>query len=274
LTVNTLAGSTVDVYPAGREYPLSKERSSTVVTTEGLMIISGGELARRAGVSKQRISGLTKAGKLRRVEEGGSLGYDDSDPAVRYYIDHPSSLRTSCGGPRAEGSSPEGGEPQAPADPGQEEGAKSDESREVGRSSGANRQAATKKPRRANRPSGTEAPSDYQARKDKGMAEKYELHNRILRHRYLPVEDVRRVFGKIYATHTGILRPLDAKLADQLAAEFGNQDPEKTLRAQKILSEEIYGALSQIKREIDDFLKAEEEHVVDESEELMPEPDE
>jgi len=100
------------------------------------------------------------------------------------------------------------------------------------------------------------------------MAERYELDNRIKRHEYLPITDARQVFGRIYSVHTSILRPLDAKLADQLAAEYGVTDPAKILRGQQILSGEIFQALGQIKREIDEFLAKEGERVVTESEEL------
>ena len=77
-----------------------------------------------------------------------------------------------------------------------------------------------------------------------------------------------RSSARIYSVHTSILRPLDAKLADQLAAEFGVTDPAKILRGQQILSGEIFQALGQIKREIDDFLAREGERAVTESEEL------
>jgi hypothetical protein len=234
------------------------------------MIISGGELARKAGVSKQRISALTKQGKLRRVEEGGRLGYDESDPAVRYYIDHPSSMRQTSGGARAEKEEAASTNSTDQATPGQVSPPIPPASVSLGQPVGGN---LVKTGRRGRGSALSPDSSNYQARKDKGMAERYELDNRIKRHEYIPIADARRVFAKIYATHTGILCPLDAKLADQLAAEFGVSDPAKTLKGQGILHDEIFQALSKIKREIDDFLKAESERVITESEELALEDD-
>lgn len=110
--------------------------------------------------------------------------------------------------------------------------------------------------------------SDYVARKEKALAEKHELANRILRHDYVPIDDLRAVFGQFYAVHTGIIEPLGAKLAAQLAAEFGVTDPAKVLRVQEIIDKEAYPALTTIKREMDDFLEAQRERIVSEEEEL------
>lgn len=98
--------------------------------------------------------------------------------------------------------------------------------------------------------------SEAELRKSVAAAERIELQNRRTRGALLEAEDVRQVFGKLYSVHTSILRPLGARLADQLAAELGTTDPAKILRAQQIIDGEVYAALAHIKREIDEWLAA------------------
>jgi hypothetical protein len=93
----------------------------------------------------------------------------------------------------------------------------------------------------------------YDIRKTKAQAEGAELKNKIIRNEYLPRENIKRLFGKIYAIHTSIIRPLDAKIGNRIAAELKITDAEKILRVQELISAETYPALQQIKKLIDDY---------------------
>lgn len=63
------------------------------------------------------------------------------------------------------------------------------------------------------------------------------------------------VFAKRYQIDTNQLRPLAAKVAPDLAAELGVEDPETVLKIEKRLDDEISRILTHVKRLMDDFLK-------------------
>jgi hypothetical protein len=85
-------------------------------------------------------------------------------------------------------------------------------------------------------------------------AVKLELQNAERRKELVETAAMRVVFGRIYSAYTSIVLPLGAKLADQVSAEYKLEDPVAKLRVQEILDDELYSALTSIKRNIDDFL--------------------
>jgi len=242
------------------------------------MIISGGELARRANVSRQAVCNLTRDGKLiRSYSPSGKYGYDDESPDIKSYIQNASSQRRSHGRPPASTEAPATTKSRPAVGIGRQQGPYPLTDAGTRQFAGGLNPFGSDPRNGGYGPGGKGGRSDdpdpdsrsgLETRKIKATAEKYELQNRIIRHKYVPIEDARAVFGKIYSVHTGILTPLSAKLSDQLAAEFGVRDPEKVLRGTRILNDELFLALSQIKREIDEFLEKEGERVVTESEEL------
>lgn len=243
-----------------------------------MAILSAAELGRRAGVSRQGSSKWIKEwGIPLLTDEKGKKGVDENNPDVVAYIAHATIQRRASGNGQASPGGSAARDTQSPAKVGRGKQAESGATVDTGRGSpGAagliigqfgNLGAAGEKKKRGTE-SDDESRSGYQARKDKGMAERYELQNRIMRHQYIPTDAVRQVFGRVYSVHTSIICPLGAKLSDQIAAEFGITDPAKVLRVQEIIEGESYPALSQIKREIDDFLSKQGDSVVSESKEL------
>lgn len=236
--------------------------------------ISGSELSRRAGVSRSAIS---KAVSRYRLPVGNDGLFDLQHPDVAAYIEfEPEQRRSVKRRKRAMASTKAqiSGQTSHMVGSGRVQGPLPRTDAGTGQFAGGLNPSGTAPKNGGYGPGGggdapdPESRAAYESRKIKATAEKYELQNRIIRHKYVPIEDARAVFGKIYSVHTGILTPLSAKLSDQLAAEFGVRDPEKVLRGTRILNDELFLALSQIKREIDEFLEKEGERVVTESEEL------
>jgi predicted DNA-binding transcriptional regulator AlpA len=222
------------------------------------MIISGGEVARRAGVTKQAVYKFTREGKLPRIVLGsGQVGYDENDPVIQEYIESTSAHRRTSDAPGQGNAS----KPTSPAQPGHQKKALPEATPSLGKTSGGGRPATRNE-------SGSPSRSDYELRKAKATAERIELNNRILSHQYVPCTDVRAVFGRIYSVHTSNLRCLDVKVADQIAAIFGSTDSAMILRCQKLISDEIYQALTQIKQQLNDYITQEGKKAVSESEEL------
>jgi hypothetical protein len=238
---------------------------------KAIRMISGGELARRAGVSKQIVSKLAAQEKLPRIANArGRLGYDENDPVIIDYIERQSSQRRNAhrsGASRASVSAYTPGKTRSRAKGGQGKGADLEASSDSGASAGAPTFESQErlsvlsigKPDKRDKKKdasdeGDESYNVYDRRKQKAWAEKLELANKITRNEYLPRAEIFRVLGKVYSVHSGVIRPLGAKLGDQIAAEFGATDPAKVLRAQEIIDDETYSALSQIKRELDCYL--------------------
>lgn len=222
------------------------------------MIISGGELARRAGVSKQIVSKKANSGELPRAAfPDGKPGFDDTHPDIIAYIDRDTRQRRTAGRARATTEPPQQPKAQAPAVVEHEQqppqGSNSGRGRRSGGYGGSKEGPAK---------------SDYLSRKEKALAEKHELANRILRHKYVPIEDASSVFGQVCAVHTGVICPLGARIGSLIAAELKITDPVLVLKIQEIIDGETYPAVTEIKRLLNDFLIKAGERVISESEEL------
>ena len=253
-----------------------------------MALLAIAELARRANVSRQAASKWAKDWGIPILsDDKGRRGVDDHHPDVAAYIANSSAQRRVAGRARASTDSSPPSKPAPRIDPGQPEAPPPAATAARGQTSVGRDQIPAgielggdslrgRGGKKHNSGDGEGAPSrsDYQARKEKALAEKHELANRILRHEYVPILDLKLVFGRVYSVHTGIINPLGAKLAAQLAAEFGVTDPAKVLRAQEIIDGETYPALSSIKRELDAFLVQQRTRVVTEEEELALEADE
>jgi len=65
---------------------------------------------------------------------------------------------------------------------------------------------------------------------------------------------VQTVFGRLYQIDSNEMKTLGAKIAPDLAGEFGVEDPEVLLRVEKRIDDEVLKVLAHIKRLLDDFL--------------------
>lgn len=65
---------------------------------------------------------------------------------------------------------------------------------------------------------------------------------------------VSTVFARLYQVDTNELRTIGAKVAPDVAAELGVEDPETILKIEKRIDDEVLKVLSHIKRLMDDFL--------------------
>jgi hypothetical protein len=220
-------------------------------------MISAGELARRAGVKKQAITYQVKKGLLPRVvSPEGKQGFNETDPRILDYIAHASSQRATAHGTvvaPAENLGVNEAQPPAPSSPPPKKTRKS-----------AAAAAPVAPPADSDDEDDDElgAGLDYLEKGDLDRAKvreqiiKARIDNNVARGKYLPREDVKRVFGRVYSVHTSILRPLSSKLGPDLAALFGNTDPALTLRAIQAIDAEVYRALGMIQRRLIDYLDA------------------
>jgi hypothetical protein len=219
-------------------------------------MISGGELARRAGVTRQAVSNLTRDGILSRIADTkGNLGYDETSPVIIEYINRQASQRLAAH---------DSGDAPAPATPSQ-----------------AVKSPVPAKPRqdsapeeKAERPEGRARANDGDEEDlgenddaveagldglDKNELDRHKvreqiiharIQNKVEREKYVPCDEVRRVFSQLYSVHTSILQPLGAKLSSQIAAEFGVTDTTAAVRVQEIIDKEVYQALHMIKEQL------------------------
>jgi hypothetical protein len=97
--------------------------------------------------------------------------------------------------------------------------------------------------------------AELKKRTERARAQKIEIQNAECRKELVETASVKLVFGRVYSAFTSIVLPLGAKLADQVAAEYKLSDNTARLRVQEIMDDELYAALSGIKREINDFLR-------------------
>ena len=92
-------------------------------------------------------------------------------------------------------------------------------------------------------------------RKLVAQADKEEQGISIRRGELVERADVHRVFAHLYAVHSSQLKTLADKLGPDVAAAFKLTDAD-TPRIQEIMSMEMLRALSQIKREMNDYLES------------------
>ena len=93
---------------------------------------------------------------------------------------------------------------------------------------------------------------------ERARTEKLEIANKRARGELIDRDYVRRVFGNIYSIHRSIFLPIGKTWAGAISAEMGINDEVKRLKIEEIITRESYQALSAIKREINDFLIANE----------------
>jgi hypothetical protein len=108
---------------------------------------------------------------------------------------------------------------------------------------------------RLNVPQADPETAELKKRTEKARAQKIEIQNAERRKELVETAAVKLVFGRVYAAFTSIVLPLGAKLADQVAAEYKLSDSAARIRVQEIMDDELYAALSGIKREINGFLR-------------------
>lgn len=65
---------------------------------------------------------------------------------------------------------------------------------------------------------------------------------------------VQTVFGRLYQLDSNQFKTLGAKLAPELAGQFGIEDPAALLKVEALIDAEVLKILSHIKRLLDDFL--------------------
>jgi hypothetical protein len=108
---------------------------------------------------------------------------------------------------------------------------------------------------RLNVPQADPETAELKKRTERARAQKIEIQNAERRKELVETASVKLVFGRVYSAFTSIVLPLGAKLADQVAAEYKLSDSAARLRVQEIMDDELYAALTGIKREINDFLR-------------------
>jgi hypothetical protein len=66
---------------------------------------------------------------------------------------------------------------------------------------------------------------------------------------------VKETFGRLYGIHSAILIPLSGKLGPDIAARLGMTDDASVLAVQEMLDREIHGALDQIERTLQAWIR-------------------
>jgi hypothetical protein len=107
---------------------------------------------------------------------------------------------------------------------------------------------------RLNVPQADPETAELKKRTERARAAKIEIQNAERRKELVETASVHLVFGRIYSAFTSIVLPLGSKLADQVAAEYKLSDSAARLRVQEIMDDELYAALTGIKREVNGFL--------------------
>lgn len=87
-------------------------------------------------------------------------------------------------------------------------------------------------------------------------AERMKIENDIVKGRYIELEKAKILFGRVYATHTAILTPLDLKLADTIDSIPPGEGRRGKIAA--LIKSEIYAALGSVQRLLSDFVTGEE----------------
>ncbi|MDR2923419.1 MAG: hypothetical protein LBU85_08785 [Treponema sp.] len=83
-------------------------------------------------------------------------------------------------------------------------------------------------------------------------AERLKIENDIRKGMYLEREKVKLIFGRVFAVHTSILRPLSLKLSSMIAAVPEGDKKEATIK--RIIDDEIFTAMGSIQRLLIEFI--------------------
>jgi hypothetical protein len=84
-------------------------------------------------------------------------------------------------------------------------------------------------------------------------AEKLQIQNKKALDELINRKAVTLMMGRVYSVHTSVLTPLSSKIMGLVAAEAKIKDPKIILKMAEIMDDEIYDALSAIKRHLLDF---------------------
>jgi hypothetical protein len=87
----------------------------------------------------------------------------------------------------------------------------------------------------------------------KSRAEKLQIQNQKALSELVSRKIVTLLMGRIYSVHTSVLAPLSSKIIGLQAAAAKVKDPKTILEMTEIMDDEIYDALSAIKRLLLDF---------------------
>lgn len=227
-------------------------------------MISAGELARRAGVKKQAITYQVKRGYLTRVVDAkGKTGFDENAPEIQTYINSQAGQRLSAhdlGAAPAPAASPRAPKPRAPAQPRQDPApmAKLERSEGEARAESDEEEEDEELEGEDDLEKGLEFldKNELDRHKIREQVIRARIQNKVERGKYLPRDDVRKTFGRVYSVHTSILRPLGSKIGPDLAALFGSTDDALALKAIQMVDAEIYRSLGMIKRQLNSYLEA------------------
>ena len=95
---------------------------------------------------------------------------------------------------------------------------------------------------------------DLKDQLDAERIEKLRIENAASRGELIPRATVEVFMGKLWSVHTSTILPMGQRLAPAIAAHLGRHDPESTLKAQELIDDTLYSAMSQIERRLQDFL--------------------
>lgn len=206
-------------------------------------MISGSELARRTGITRQAIHNQAKAGHIPfTLDEKGRPRFDDTDPAILEYINTAKPQRRSSGGKSASGAG--------------ENADRSEFGPEIDGESDIRSTSSRKKGKRSWKSdnSGGEAYMNAERRKMIAAADMAELRAAEKRRELVSLESVKRVFAASYAIDSSQLLTLGERISNDLAAAFGIDDPEKALLSKEIIDLSVRGAIDQSKKLMDEFV--------------------
>lgn len=213
--------------------------------------ITGTDLAKLAGVSRNAVSKLAMSGKLIRDKD---KKFDLSNPVNRAYLKYHNS-----------------------ADPVPRKEVTKEHEKKTKKKTAKN---PTKKPTKDTKKKsvpkvGHLDSDDYDGETDlsdvSGMAllprndlERYKIitdietkqvKNEKFRDKLVSRELVQRVFAKLYSVDSNEFKNLGMNLSPEIAAITGNDSPETTIKINEAIDKECYSILDHIKRIIDDFLE-------------------
>ena len=123
---------------------------------------------------------------------------------------------------------------------------------------------ATKSPRKPRRPVETEDDDDPDELSELDNLPALERIEKIKNHRFLravksselvPREMVKAVFARFFTVHTSILIPMSGKIGPEIATSLGITTGSGVLSIQEIIDREMYLALGQIKKTMDESIE-------------------
>ena len=214
-------------------------------------MISGSELARRAGISRQAVHNLIKANKLPVIlDVNGRPQFDETSPEIQTYIAEGHHQRRAAVGSRA--------------------GKTAEKQSSVGAPSlqlaGSDPLVPGMAEMNGQRPlmswkrnsDGGESYNEAERRKKIADADMAELKAAERRGELVERASVDKVFNQCWAIDASRLLTISQRIAADLAAVFGVDDGQKVTAAQELLDLEIRGALGQSKKLLMEWLQSQE----------------